>query len=273
MYRAQVLQQGGVGPSTIYRALSRECLKSEREITFNVDDIRNRFAASTADRILDCTNLLEHLKRCKEIDPQAEYDIFLDPDDGSLDRIYFVLKGAHTVWTRSDGNVLLYDTKHGTNKYGFKLGCFTCIDENGRTQVLAGSFLLSEDVPCFSWAFGSFDRVFSPPDVIFTDSDTAMASAIAKMWPDAIHLLCTFHIWKNFYMNIHPLFVNNYEGWKAVARMFWRLCKNSDLKFRDTFDDDFDNFVKLIKTTSRAGDEAVNKKLKWLDDLKGKKEK
>lgn len=74
-------------------------------------------------------------------------------------------------------------------------------------------------------------------------------------------------------MHIHPLFVNNHEGWKAVARMFWRLCKNSDSKFRDTFDDDFDKFVKLIKTASRAGEEAVNKKLKWLDDLKGKKEK
>jgi hypothetical protein len=271
---ANCLKKGGMGPSSIYRALVRECREQGIDVTFNQDDIRNKYAVSAADRLLDCTNLIGHLKERKVLDPQAEYDIHLDDEDGSLDRVFFVLKGAHEVWDRSKGSVLLYDTKHGTNRYGLKLGCFTCVDENGRTRVLAGSFLLSEDEDSFSWAFQSFQNTFgSAPTVFFTDSDPAMALSIAKTWPEVIHLLCTFHIWKNFYLHIHPLFNGNAEAWKQVAKMFWRLCKASDSSGRATFDQDFDALVKFVVDKSKVGKEKVEKQRKWLDELKAKKEK
>ena len=202
----------------MYRALVRECRSQGLEVTFNKDDIRNKYAATAASRILDCTNLIGYLKERKVLDPNAEYDIHLDDDDGSLDRIFFVLKGGKDIWDRSKGSVLLYDTKHGTNRYGMKLGCFTCVDENGKTRVLAGSFLLSEDEDSFKWAYESFENSFdSAPIVFFTDSDIAMAIAVRSTWPDTIHLLCTFHIWKNFYKHIHPLFNGNEECLEASS--------------------------------------------------------
>ena len=203
----------------------------------------------------------------KLLDPQAEYEIHLDDDDGSLDHVYFVLKGAQDIWARSKGSVLLYDTKHGTNRYGFKLGCFTCVDKNGKTRVLAGLFLLSEDEDSFKWAYEEFEKSLgSAPIVFFTDSDLAMAAAVKSTWPDTIHLFCTFHIWKNFYKHIHPLFNNNAEAWRNVAKMFWRLSKC------DTFDTDFNGLIKFISDSSKAGEETVSKKYKWLNDLKTSRE-
>jgi hypothetical protein len=107
--------------------------------------------------------------------------------------------------------VLLYDTKHGTNRYGHKLGCLTYIDETGKTQVLATvctSLLLHEEEDTFAWVFKAFSTAFgADPVVAFTDSDIAMAPAITLAWPGTVHLLCTFHLFKNFYEHIHPLFV------------------------------------------------------------------
>jgi hypothetical protein len=41
-----------------------------------------------------------------------------------------------------DAKCVLYDTKHGTNKYKLKLGCWTIVDHNGDTQIIAFSLVI-----------------------------------------------------------------------------------------------------------------------------------
>jgi MULE transposase domain len=80
-----------------------------------------------------------------------------------------------------------------------KLGCLTYMDEKGVTQVLAVSIIRYQDSITFGWVFHHFRNSFgSEPVVCFTDSDEAMASAIKGEWPSCQHLLCTFHLFKNF---------------------------------------------------------------------------
>jgi hypothetical protein len=93
---------------------------------------------------------------------------------------------------------------------GIKRPKFTTIDNCGRTQVAGATILSTEDEDHFAWGFAKFQEMFgSAPNVIFTDSDPAMALALAAVWPETVHLLCTFHIWKNFWQHIHPLFVGD----------------------------------------------------------------
>jgi MULE transposase domain len=78
--------------------------------------------------------------------------------------------------------VILFDTKHGTNQYGHKLGCFCTIDAHGKTHIIAAVFLLFEDEDSFMWAFKAFQEAFSvAPKIIFTDQDVAMGHAIATV--------------------------------------------------------------------------------------------
>jgi transposase-like protein len=82
------------------------------------------------------------------------------------------------------------------------------VDETGKTQVLAVSVLLHEDTESFSWIFGCFSEAFqSQPVAAFTDSDAAMAAAIQEAWPNTVHLLCTFHLFKNFHEHIRQHFL------------------------------------------------------------------
>ena len=185
-----------LSPSKIFDFLMRSCLEKGIDVTFNESDIRNTYASSSHHNILDCKNLVEHLKDRERLDPLLDYSIHHCSFDGSPKRIFFVIKGGKDVWSRSNGAVLLYDTKHGTNRYGLKLGCFCSIDEHGFTRVMAGSFLVNEDEDSFAWAYSAFSQSFqsTTPKILFTDSDQAMANARCKVWPDTTHLLCVFHM-------------------------------------------------------------------------------
>ena len=268
-------EAGCMTPSQIYTALVAKCRRDNIEITFNQSDIKNKYGTTHGESILDCTNLVQHLKERQLHDNELEYAIWLDGSNGHLDRVFFVLKQGKAIWKRSKGAVLLFDTKHGTNRYGLKLGCFVTIDERGKTRVLASSFVRSEDEASFTWTFKNFQDSFqSSPVVLFTDSDAAMAAATKGAWPNTIHLLCTFHLWKNFWEHIRPLFFGKGDNnaWQTISDLWWRLCKTSDECERACFDDKFDALVSLIQTNANATDAKLNKQLTWLSSLHSRKE-
>ena len=75
------------------------------------------------------------------------------------------------------------------------------------------------------------------PTFMFTDSDAAMKAAIAEVFLQIIHLLCIFHIWKNFYAHIMPFIrYANMEDRQRLNKTFWRLAKDSDDAMTKTFD-------------------------------------
>ena len=114
-------------------------------------------------------------------------DSFYDTDDtGRVTRVYYECEEAREHLRASDGaRIVLNGTTHGTNRHGMKLGCFTGVDNNWRTILLAVSLLVNEDDASFKWAFSRFAESFSvSPDVMFTDGDRAMAAALNVTLPE-----------------------------------------------------------------------------------------
>jgi len=50
--------------------------------------------------ILDCSNLVEHLKERQSEDHELDYDVVLDGSTGKLDRVFFVLKEGKAIQFR-----------------------------------------------------------------------------------------------------------------------------------------------------------------------------
>ena len=176
---------------------------------------------------------------------------------------------------RGDGNVVLFDTTWGTNKYKMKLGCFTTVGGDGDTVILGACLLLHEDIESFEWAFVPFHATFKiPPYVMFTDGDVCMARAIADVFPTTVHLLCIYHLSLNFVEHIKPLFVGREadESYRKALDGFWRVAKNSDKLSRDMFDQDFDQVVVYVETLNTHS-EKKEQALAWLEDLRDKRTK
>ena len=267
---ADILWQAGRPPSEIFAFLSKLCQQNGVAVTFTSRDIYNLYAETSTDKALDCSNLIQYLQERKCTDSSLTYDYCLTKD-GVLSRVFFVITGGMELWDCLKEAVLLYDTKHGTNRYGVKLGCLTTIDHTGKTQVLAASLILHEDEESFTWVFKCFSESFQhPPVVVFTDSDPAMEKAIPLAWPEAVHLLCTFHLFKNFYENMRPLFVNRKNEWNVAASWWWKLCKTSDSAMKEKFSGEWKKLTEYILNGATANESVLEKKSLWLQSMGAK---
>ena len=87
-----------------------------------------------------------------------------------IDRVFIELEDGLLTWSNGGkDNVLLFDTTWGTNKQGFKLGCFCTIGSTGRTDIVAVALVASESKDMFEWSFRCFAKVFKvAPSSIFT---------------------------------------------------------------------------------------------------------
>jgi hypothetical protein len=267
--KAGFMSKHHIRPGEIYSALVRECQDLGQEVTFTKQDVMNKFAATAVERSMDATGLISKLKQRYNLNGLM-YDFEVSDDEG-LTRLFYEAKGARELWESCGGKVVILDTKHGTQRYGLKLACVVTVDRNGTTRILAVALLRHEDDASFAWLLQCFESCFgSRPGVIFTDSDYAMALAIS-VWPGVTHLLCTWHLFKNFYENLHPLFTGKADAWHELAGMWWKLCKNSDTLAKDSFGTSWARIVDFFKEHVPDSDNRT-KKLKWLAGLAAKKE-
>jgi hypothetical protein len=247
-----------------FPALVKLCKKEGRALTFVKKDIENAFGHHAEERILDSTNLVQHLKEREEGDASLKFQVHCNKE-GTLDRVFFLMQGGVQLWLAMTTKIILLDTKHGTNCSGMKHCCFVCLDANGVTRVLAACFLLHQDSDSFKWLFTEFSKAFgTDPNIAFTDGDLAMAESMS-IWSSTSHLYCTFHIWKNFYTNIHPLFANKDKEWRVVASKWWSICKDSDVAAVDEFPQRWKELIQYIKKHSNEA--KFNDKLPWLQRL------
>lgn len=98
-------------------------------------------------------------------------------------------------------DILVIDATHSTNKYDFHLVNLIVPDEFGIGYPV-GHFITNKvDTPTMTPCFRAIkDKC---PDlnvnVFITDDDLALYNSVTNVFPDAIHLLCTWHVkraWK-----------------------------------------------------------------------------
>ncbi len=163
-------------------------------------------------------------------------------------------------------NVLVFDTKHGTNTHKLKLGCFTTVAPSGATKVLAASLVASESEKSFAWVFECLLEAFRiPPAVIFTDSDPGMAAAMARILITTLHFLCTWHLSKNLLTHIKPALFPSPAGCDAFMSDWWAICMRSDTSCIGSFDNEWAALLAPIRNGLPSDGRAAA--LDWLDSV------
>ena len=259
-----------LGPAEIFKSLQKECSTKQKPVQFLKEDIvalcgtKDTFGSS-----LDCSNMISFLKERQEHDKLLHWN-YESNSEGELDRAFFTMIGGHDAWLANGGKVAILDTKHGTNRYAFYLALFTTVKSDGKTCVLAGGLLQKQDEASFCWLFSEFEKAFGGrPVTFFTDGDRAMAPAIAQIWPDTIHLLSTFHLFKNFTQHMKSGMKG--EDYKQALNMWWKVAKGTDLSQRDTFENRWTDLCNFIESKHDMKKSYEDKK-RWLDGMGSKKE-
>ena len=107
-------------------------VRSDRPITWNWKHLDHKLAGVNGTRAGDASGLAEWLLTRKL--NQGLYSEWTTDHMGCMDRVFYEVEGAQEHWQRSDGaRIIFFDTTHGTNEYGMKVGCFTSVDHHGKT--------------------------------------------------------------------------------------------------------------------------------------------
>ncbi|XP_037481982.1 protein FAR1-RELATED SEQUENCE 5-like [Triticum dicoccoides] len=94
------------------------------------------------------------------------------------------------------GDIISFDTRFSTNKYNMPFAPIIGVNGHSRTIVFGWALLQNEQVDTFKWLFETFVEVMGgkKPRVVLTDQDAAMKKAVPKVFPDALHRFCIWHV-------------------------------------------------------------------------------
>ena len=120
------------------------------------------------------------------------------------------------------GDCISFDTTFLTNRYNLLFAPFVGISPHGNTYLFACAFIINETKETFAWLFEQFLMAMGGkhPTSIITDQDKAMQAAIEKVFPNATHRSCFFHIKKKVEEKVGPCFQANeglYEDFQDIV--------------------------------------------------------
>jgi zinc finger SWIM domain-containing protein 3 len=103
------------------------------------------------------------------------------------------------------GDVVSFDTTFGTNKESRPFVVFVGFNHFRETVVFGAALMYDETCESFKWLFETFLKAHNgqQPKTFYTDQDIAMGKAVAEIFTDAWHGLCTFHIMQNAIKHLH----------------------------------------------------------------------
>ena len=152
------------------------------------------------------------------------------------------------------------------------MAAFVTVDATGATKALAYAFLQDETEQSFQWAFESFKDAFRvSPAFIFTDSDPAMALAIAAAFPDAKHLLCVWHLSKNMFQTVKAACGDDNALWLRMLSAWWLIVKQSDESSRTTFDEEWARLSAMLDASKVTG-KSMEAARAWLAKMAERRE-
>jgi hypothetical protein len=196
--RGKEMRDAGFSAEDIDRLLKSQAKKAKLPAVWTIDDVYNTFCRDGKDAdSFDAQKFIETLKE-NEKEYGLPYELRVSKE-GALESVFWLNKTGFKHWAAlGEAKCVLYDTKHGTNRYEPKLGCWTVVDCNGITRIVACSLIPpGESKEDFTWAFNQFRKHLGAPTVIFTDGDVGMAGAIVSVFggDGTVHLLCLYHVY------------------------------------------------------------------------------
>ncbi|XP_028126310.1 protein FAR1-RELATED SEQUENCE 6-like [Camellia sinensis] len=162
-------------------------------------------------------------------------------EEGRLRNVFWADARSRAAW-REFGDVVTFDTTYLVNKYDMPFALFVGVNHHGQSILLGCGLISSEDTESFTWLFQSWLTCMfkSLPSAIITDQDKAMQKAIAKVFPNAQHRWCLWHIMKKV-----PEKLRKYKEYEPIKFEMQNVVYNSLTK--EEFEKRWDRFIEMFE--------------------------
>jgi hypothetical protein len=192
-------------PAVSSREIARQLRDEFPGIIFNRRQLRN-LRGSQRKATLEGYTDFQAAKRYLD-DESIHHTVLWSPNDPTKpEGLFWCPEWCQQQWQRNPW-VQEYDNTYKTNNKMLALFQVVGINHSNKTFGCGFGLINNERQEGFDWLM---DRVnyfrqmagAKEPTVTISDYDTAMKAAIARVFPDAISMICVFHVNKNVVLHI-----------------------------------------------------------------------
>ena len=190
------MRKAGISTSKIYGYIASQCggyenVGFQRKHMYNHIDKERRMLDG------DAKTAIKYLEKQAKADPLLYFKHEVD-EKGALLHLFWA-DGRSQVDYAIFGDVFTFDATYGRNKYKCPLVVFSGVNHHLQTIVFATAIISSENERTYVWLLEKLVDAMKgrSPKSVITDGDLAMKNAIRKVFPEAHHRLCGWHLLRN----------------------------------------------------------------------------
>ncbi|KAJ1418138.1 Zinc finger, PMZ-type [Sesbania bispinosa] len=172
------------------------------KIGFRKKHMYNKIGEQRRNLCSDAKGAIEYLSLLGLNDRMMYYEHTVD-EHGRLQHLFWS-DGYSQVDYNIFGEVLAFDATYGKNKYLMPLVVFSGVNSHNRSTIFAAAIIANETEETYVWLLEQFSKCIKGklPSAVITDGDVAMKNAIERVFPNAYHRLCAWHLMRNATSNI-----------------------------------------------------------------------
>ncbi|CAO2188105.1 unnamed protein product, partial [Urochloa humidicola] len=252
----KVADDAGVGPKAVDELASRQ-VGGSLNLSYTLQDHMNYLPSKRQREMAygQAGSVLKYFQDKIAENPSFQYALQMDCEEQIANTFWvdakMIMDYAHF------GDVVSFETSFGTNKKSKPFGVFVGFNHFRETVVFGAALMYDETFESFKWLFETFLKAHSgqQPKTIYTDQDFTMGKAVAEVFVEAWHGLCTSHIMQNAAKHLHE---GKNEGTSILSDFSACMFEYVDM---EEFEHKFDILRKKVS------------KKTWLDGIYKLKEK
>ncbi|XP_028069603.1 protein FAR1-RELATED SEQUENCE 5-like [Camellia sinensis] len=202
--QAMAMRNVGVKTSQIMDYMVNQS-GSYENVGFVRTDLHNHIQAERRAEVEDGDAQGALVYLCAKLDVDARFFYKYDVcNDNKLQNLFWADSKLRANYAKF-GDVLIFDSTYKTNAYKKPFVMLASVTSHFRTTIFACVLLANETIETYTWVLETFMEAMGnkAPVSVLTDGDKAMREAIRRVFPDARHRLCNWHLGKNVVSNVH----------------------------------------------------------------------
>jgi hypothetical protein len=210
-YQMNSMKKSGISTTRIYGYFASQAGGYEN-VGYTKRDMYNEQVKMRGSRHSDAAGALDFLKGMCTRDDMFVWKHKVNAD-GTLKHLFWC-DGASRMDYSIFGDVLAFDATYKKIKYNTPLVIFSGINHHNQSVIFGCAIVGDETKEAYIWLLENFLEAMGGkcPVSIITDGDLAMRNAIEKVFPEAHHRLCAWHLIRNATSNIkNPQFVQKFK--------------------------------------------------------------
>lgn len=191
----------GVRPYQVYGTMAN-IAGGFQKVGFVKNDLYNQIGRQRNQFYTDASDAVKYLRGLKAKDPLMFVTHSTDTER-RLERLFFC-DGESRMNYDIFGDVIAFDATYRKNKYNCPFVIFSGVNHHNQTIVFGTGIVISETEETYVWLLEQLLSAMNgkQPLSVITDGDLAMKNAIKRVFPNAHHRLCAWHLLRNASTNI-----------------------------------------------------------------------